>query len=130
MLRFFRFFAANIIRMKQLVIIVAATLMLAACGTQTTKETTKEMNKLTFTTEQAALMSAIACNEAKAARGEHHAIERLPQNLLETPAFADGVKRHHVDQKLVAVLVALEFYDRNPLHTLIYYKESFLRLQM
>ena len=87
MLRFFRFFAANIIRMKQLVIIVAATLMLAACGTQPTQKTAKEMNTLTFTTEQAALMSAIACNEAKAARGEHHAIERLPQNLLAPPCF-------------------------------------------
>ena len=65
-MRFFRFFAANIIRMKQLVIIVAATLMLAACGTQPTQKTAKEMNTLTFTTEQAALMSAIACNEAKA----------------------------------------------------------------
>ena len=52
--------------MKQFVLIVAATLTLAACGTQSTKETAKEMNTLTFTTEQAALMSAIACNEAKA----------------------------------------------------------------
>ena len=52
--------------MKQLVIIVAATLMLAACGTQPTQKTAKEMNTLTFTTEQAAAMSAIACNEAKA----------------------------------------------------------------
>ena len=52
--------------MRNLVIIVAATLMLAACGTQPTQKTAKEMNTLTFTTEQAALMSAIACNEAKA----------------------------------------------------------------
>ena len=52
--------------MRKLVIIVAATLMLAACGTQPTNENAKEMNTLTFTTEQAAFMSAIACNEAKA----------------------------------------------------------------
>ena len=52
--------------MKQFVLIVAATLTLAACGTQPTQKTSKEMNTLTFTTEQAALMSAIACNEAKA----------------------------------------------------------------
>ena len=45
---------------------VAVALAMAACGTQPTKETKKEMNTLSFTTEQAALMSAIACNEAKA----------------------------------------------------------------
>ena len=46
--------------------IFAIALTMAACGTQSTKENAKEMNTLTFTTEQAAFMSAIACNEAKA----------------------------------------------------------------
>ena len=52
--------------MKKTIMIFAIALAMAACGTQSTKEPTKEMNTLTFTTEQAAFMSAIACNEAKA----------------------------------------------------------------
>ena len=52
--------------MKKKLIVMAATLVLAACGTKPTTESAKEMNTLTFTTEQAAFMSAIACNEAKA----------------------------------------------------------------
>ena len=52
--------------MKKTIMIFAVALTMAACGTQSTKENAKEMNTLTFTTEQAAFMSAIACNEAKA----------------------------------------------------------------
>jgi len=52
--------------MKKTIMIFAIALTMAACGTQSTKEPVKEMNTLTFTTEQAAFMSAIACNEAKA----------------------------------------------------------------
>ena len=52
--------------MKKIIMIFAIALTMAACGTQSTKENAKEMNTLTFTTEQAAFMSAIACNEAKA----------------------------------------------------------------
>ena len=52
--------------MKKSIMIFAIALTMAACGTQSTKENAKEMNTLTFTTEQAAFMSAIACNEAKA----------------------------------------------------------------
>ena len=52
--------------MKKKMMIFAIALTMAACGTQSTKENAKEMNTLTFTTEQAAYMSAIACNEAKA----------------------------------------------------------------
>ena len=40
--------------------------LLVACTTKPSTEPTKEMNTLTFTTEKAAFMSAIACNEAKA----------------------------------------------------------------
>ncbi len=54
--------------MKKLAFIsaVASLLMLASCGSknQTTNNST-DMNKLTFTPEQAAAMSAIACNEAR-----------------------------------------------------------------
>ena len=52
--------------MNKIILMVAIALTMAACGTQSTKENAKEMNTLTFTTEQAAFMSAIACNEAKA----------------------------------------------------------------
>ena len=52
--------------MKKTIMIFAIALTMAACGTQSTKKPAKEMNTLTFTTEQAAFMSAIACNEAKA----------------------------------------------------------------
>ena len=51
---------------KQLIIgIFAAVMMFASCGSKTTT-TEKEMNTLSFNQEQAAFMSAIACNEAKA----------------------------------------------------------------
>ena len=52
--------------MKKTIMLFAIALTMAACGTQSTKENAKEMNTLTFTTEQAAFMSTIACNEAKA----------------------------------------------------------------
>ena len=52
--------------MKKTMMIFAIALTMAACGTQSTKENAKEMNTLTFTTEQATFMSAIVCNEAKA----------------------------------------------------------------
>ena len=39
--------------------------LLVACTTKPSTEPTKEMNTLTVTTEQAAFMSVIACNEAK-----------------------------------------------------------------
>ena len=75
--------------MKQLVIIVAATLMLAACGTQPTPENAKEMNTLTFTTEQAAFMSAIACNEAKA---DYVALAEAINNGLDAGLTVSQVK--------------------------------------
>ena len=51
---------------KQLIIgMFAAALMFASCGSETTTME-KEMNTLSFNQEQAAFMSAIACNEAKA----------------------------------------------------------------
>ena len=38
---------------KKTIMIFAIALTMAACGTQSTKENAKEMNTLTFTTEQA-----------------------------------------------------------------------------
>ncbi|MBQ6083761.1 MAG: carboxymuconolactone decarboxylase family protein [Bacteroidales bacterium] len=52
--------------MKKLALFALAMLMLAACGTKSIKENEKPMDTLTFNAEQAAFMSAIACNEAKA----------------------------------------------------------------
>ena len=51
---------------RQLIIgMFAVALTFAACGNKTTSMV-RDMNTLSFTTEQAAFMSAIACNEAKA----------------------------------------------------------------
>ena len=50
--------------MKKVLFILAAALTMAACGNK--KTTDKYMNTLSFNQEQAAWMSAIACNEAKA----------------------------------------------------------------
>ena len=53
-----------IVRMKKVLFILTAALIMAACGNKNT--TDKDMNTLSFNQEQAAWMSAIACNEAKA----------------------------------------------------------------
>ena len=50
--------------MKRILTATALLLCIAACGNK--NESDKDMNTLSFTTQQAAIMSAIACNEAKA----------------------------------------------------------------
>ena len=51
--------------MKKTLLLIVAAMMVASCGSKSpTME--KEMNTLSFNQEQAAFMSAIACNEAKA----------------------------------------------------------------
>ena len=50
--------------MKKILSILSAVLAMASCGNK--KTTDKDMNTLSFNQEQAAWMSAIACNEAKA----------------------------------------------------------------
>ena len=53
--------------MKKLVLFTfAVAMMLSGCKQKSSSETKKDMNTLTFTTEQVACMSAIACNEARA----------------------------------------------------------------
>ena len=52
--------------MKRFFIVVTAAIALIACSSKPTTQTDKNMNTLSFNQEQAALMSAIACNEAKA----------------------------------------------------------------
>ena len=50
--------------MKKILLIISTVLTMATCGNNSTMD--KDMNILTFNQEQAAWMSAIACNEAKA----------------------------------------------------------------
>ena len=50
--------------MKKILLALTAFMLVVSCGSK--NETQKNMNTLTFTNEQAAFMSAIACNEAKA----------------------------------------------------------------
>ncbi len=47
-------------------LVATLTVMLAFCTNKTTQKSEKDMEKLTFNEEQAAAMSAIACNEARA----------------------------------------------------------------
>ena len=73
--------------MKKLFSILAAATMLAACTTK--QSNTKDMNQLSFTTEQAACMSAIACNEAK---GNLVALESAIHNGLESELTVSQIK--------------------------------------
>ena len=73
--------------MKKLFSILAAATMFAACTTK--QSNTKDMNQLSFTTEQAACMSAIACNEAK---GDLVALESAIHNGLEAGLTVSQIK--------------------------------------
>ena len=73
--------------MKKLFSILAAATMLAACTTK--QSNTKDMNQLSFTTEQAACMSAIACNEAK---GDLVALESAIHGGLEAELTVSQIK--------------------------------------
>ena len=67
--------------------LVLAVLLVACSSKQQTE--TKDMNQLSFTTEQAAWMSAIACNEAK---GDLVALESAIHNGLETELTVSQIK--------------------------------------
>ena len=73
--------------MKKVFSILAAATMLAACTTK--QSNTKYMNPLSFTTEQAACMSAIAGNEAK---GDLVALESAIHNGLEAELTVSQIK--------------------------------------
>ena len=51
--------------MKKTLLMIVAAMVFASCGSKTST-TEKDMNTLSFNQEQAAFISAIACNEAKA----------------------------------------------------------------
>ena len=71
------------------ILITAAMLLLASCGKKSSTEPSKDMNTLTFTTEQAACMSAIACLEAKA---DYMALEQAIHNGLDTGLTVNQIK--------------------------------------
>ena len=74
---------------RQLIIgLFAIALTFAACGNKTIS-TERDMNTLSFTTEQAAFMSAIACNEAKA---DYVALAQAINNGLDAGLTVSQVK--------------------------------------
>ncbi|MBQ3914687.1 MAG: carboxymuconolactone decarboxylase family protein [Paludibacteraceae bacterium] len=73
--------------MKKTLFILAAVL-LVGCA-KTNKEMGKEMNQLSFTNEQAAWMTAIACHEAK---GDLMALESAVHNGLEAELTVSQIK--------------------------------------
>ena len=73
--------------MRQFFILALAATMLVACTTK--QSNTKDMNQLSFTTEQAACMSAIACNEAK---GDLVALEFAIHGGLEAGLTVSQIK--------------------------------------
>lgn len=68
--------------------ILALAVLLVACSPKQQAET-KDMNQLSFTTEQAAWMSAIACDEAK---GDVVALESAIHNGLEAELTVSQIK--------------------------------------
>ena len=71
-----------------LFICLAAAVLLIGCSPKQTQEN-KDMNQLSFTTEQAACMSAIACHEAK---GDLTALESAIHNGLEAELTVSQIK--------------------------------------
>ena len=74
--------------MKKIIIALAVLAMTTAC-TNKNEKTSKDMNQLSFTTEQAVCMSAIACNEAK---GDLVALESAIHNGLEAELTVSQIK--------------------------------------
>ena len=76
--------------MKKLVLFtIAVAMMLSGCKQKSSSETKKDMNTLTFNTEQAACMSAIACLEAKA---DYMALEQAINNGLDAGLTVNQIK--------------------------------------
>jgi len=67
---------------------LALAVLLIACSSKQQTET-KDMNQLSFTTEQAAWMSVIACDEAK---GDLVALESAIHNGLEAELTVSQIK--------------------------------------
>ncbi|MBO4361291.1 MAG: carboxymuconolactone decarboxylase family protein [Paludibacteraceae bacterium] len=72
----------------RIIMTLALAVLLVACSPKQKTET-KDMNQLSFTTEQAAYMSAIACNEAK---GDLVSLESAIHNGLEAELTVSQIK--------------------------------------
>lgn len=72
----------------RIIMTLALAVLLVACSPKQQTET-KDMNQLSFTTEQAAWMSAIACDEAK---GDLIALESAIHNGLEAELTVSQIK--------------------------------------
>lgn len=72
----------------RIIMTLALAVLLVACSPKQKTET-RDMNQLSFTTEQAAWMSAIACNEAK---GDLVALESAIHNGLEAELTVSQIK--------------------------------------
>ena len=64
-------------------------ILFASCDKKSSTETSKDMNTLSFTTEQAACMSVIACLEAKA---DYMALEQAIHNGLDAGLTINQIK--------------------------------------
>ena len=64
-------------------------ILFASCNKKSSTEPSKDMNTLTFTTEQAACMSAISCLEAKA---DYMALEQAIHNGLDAGLTVNQIK--------------------------------------
>ena len=73
--------------MKKILLILSVVLTIAACESK--KTTDKDMNTLSFNQEQAAWMSAIACNEAKA---DYVALSRTIDGGLDAGLTVSQIK--------------------------------------
>ena len=76
--------------MRKFMILALAVLLVACSPKQKTE--TRDMNQLSFTTEQAAWMSVIACDEAK---GDLVALESAIQKGLEAELTVSQIKEAH-----------------------------------
>ena len=76
--------------MKKIVMAsIALCLLFTSCNKKSSTEPSKDMNTLTFTTEQAACMSVIACLEAKA---DYMALEQAIHNGLDAGLTVNQIK--------------------------------------
>ena len=72
-----------------ILVVTAMMTLLVACTTKPSTEPTKDMNTLTFNNTQAAAMSAIACNEAKA---DYAALAQAINNGLDAGLTVSQIK--------------------------------------
>ncbi len=90
---------------------LALAVLLVACSPKQQTET-KDMNQLSFTAEQAAWMSAIACDEAKgdlADHGIHKVVSLQPFGCIANHIISKGIERRYKDLYPHLSLLFLDF---------------------